>query len=184
MCPVAGNEVRTKAFEKEQLINQGAGMVRADRYEPGKSAWHAGAVSTARPTKQRDDQVFSFDICQDTGGAGVFFPGGHGALTGTFSEVSCSQWSGSNGSPLWLGACIDGENAPLWPSTGCGNQGLAPGASGPPASTTSKTTTTSPTSTKSSSSAVSTTSTASGPTQTHFGQCGGENVRYRVKPES
>ena len=69
--------------------------------------------------------VCSFDICEDTGGAGVFFPSGHGALTGTFTEVPCSQWSGSDGSPLWSGACINGESAGNWPSTGCGNQGLS-----------------------------------------------------------
>ena len=69
--------------------------------------------------------VCSFDICEDTGGAGVFFPSGHGALTGTFTEVPCSQWSGSDGSPLWNGACIQGESAGTWPSTGCGNQGLS-----------------------------------------------------------
>ena len=48
---------------------------------------------------------------------------GHGALTGTYEEVSCSQWSGSDGSELWNGACISGESAALWPSTACGNQG-------------------------------------------------------------
>ena len=65
----------------------------------------------------------SFDICEDSGGANVFFPSGHGALTGTYTEVSCSQWSGSDGGPLWNGACIKGESAGNWPSTGCGNQG-------------------------------------------------------------
>lgn len=48
---------------------------------------------------------------------------GHGALLGSFQEVSCSQWSGSDGSPLWNGACISGENSSNWPSTGCGNKG-------------------------------------------------------------
>ena len=65
----------------------------------------------------------SFDLCEDNGAAGAFFPSGHGALTGTFQEVSCSQWSGSDGSALWNGACIKGESASLWPSVGCGNQG-------------------------------------------------------------
>ncbi|KAJ7080275.1 endoglucanase V-like protein [Mycena crocata] len=63
-----------------------------------------------------------FDICEDTGGSAVFFPSGHGALTGTWSEVSCTQWTGSTGGPLFNGACIS-DNAPLWPSTACGNQG-------------------------------------------------------------
>ena len=32
----------------------------------------------------------------------MFFPSGNSALTGTFTEVSCSQWSGSDaGGPLW-----------------------------------------------------------------------------------
>ncbi|KAI0738628.1 endoglucanase V-like protein [Daedaleopsis nitida] len=67
-----------------------------------------------------------FDICEDTGGAAQFFPSGHGALTGTYTEVSCSQWSGSDGGPLWNGSCIKGESAGNWPSVGCGNQGTAP----------------------------------------------------------
>ncbi|KAI0697853.1 endoglucanase V-like protein [Cerioporus squamosus] len=67
-----------------------------------------------------------FDICEDTGGAAVFFPSGHGALTGTYTEVPCSQWSGSDGGPIWNGACIKGESADLWPAVGCGNQGTAP----------------------------------------------------------
>lgn len=50
---------------------------------------------------------------------------GHGALLGTYSEVSCSEWSGSDGSSLWNGACIKGESAGLWPAVGCGNQGIA-----------------------------------------------------------
>jgi len=69
---------------------------------------------------------YHFDLCEDTGASGVFFPSGHGALLGSFQEVSCSQWSGSDGSPQWTGACIAGESAPLWPSVGCGNQGTAP----------------------------------------------------------
>ncbi|KAJ4492556.1 endoglucanase V-like protein [Lentinula edodes] len=58
---------------------------------------------------------FHFDICEDTGGASAFFPSGHTALTGSFVEVSCSEWSGSDGSDLWNGACISGESAALWP---------------------------------------------------------------------
>ncbi|KAF5362518.1 hypothetical protein D9756_002451 [Leucocoprinus leucothites] len=67
-----------------------------------------------------------FDICQDTGGASSFFPSGHGALVGNFQEVSCSQWSGSDGGSLFNGACLSGETAANWPSTGCGNKGTAP----------------------------------------------------------
>lgn len=65
----------------------------------------------------------SFDICEDTGGSAQFFPSGHGALTGTFTEVSCSQWSGSDGGQLWNGACLSGETAANWPAVGCGNKG-------------------------------------------------------------
>ncbi|EPT00417.1 hypothetical protein FOMPIDRAFT_160854 [Fomitopsis schrenkii] len=68
-----------------------------------------------------------FDICEDTGGAAAFFPSGHGALTGSYTEVSCSEWSGSDESQLWTGACLSGQSASFWPSgTGCGNQGTAP----------------------------------------------------------
>ncbi|KAK0437800.1 endoglucanase V-like protein [Armillaria borealis] len=63
---------------------------------------------------------FHFDICEDTGGSAKFFPSGHGALTGSFEEVSCSTCS------LWNGACLTGESASFWPATGCGNQGTAP----------------------------------------------------------
>ncbi|KAJ3927911.1 MAG: endoglucanase V-like protein [Lentinula lateritia] len=69
---------------------------------------------------------FHFDICEDTGGAAAFFPAGHTALTGTFVEVSCSEWSGSDGGDLWNGACISGESAAFWPGgVGCGNQGTS-----------------------------------------------------------
>ena len=70
------------------------------------------------------NKTCSFDICQDTGGASAFFPSGRGAMTGTFKEVPCSQWSGNNGHSLWGGACIAGETAQNWPSVGCGNTGM------------------------------------------------------------
>ncbi|KDR68065.1 hypothetical protein GALMADRAFT_272730 [Galerina marginata CBS 339.88] len=63
---------------------------------------------------------FHFDICEDTGGSAAFFPSGHGALSGTFTEVSCSQWSGSDGGALWTGACLSGDTSANWPS-GVGN---------------------------------------------------------------
>jgi hypothetical protein len=138
----------------------------------GNSAFCGQTVTS--PTNTFNMPVH-FDICEDTGGSEVFFPAGHGALLGSFTEVSCSLWSGTDGSSLWLGSCIKGENAPLWPSTGCGNQGLAPGGSGPPATSASQTgTTTTPTTVSSTSTGVSTTSSASGPTQTEYGQCGGQ----------
>lgn len=86
----------------------------------------------------------SFDLCEDTGASNAFFPSGtqertrpvdisiltnisgHGALTGSFTEVSCSEWSGSEGSAEWTGACLSGQTASLWPSgVGCGNKGEA-----------------------------------------------------------
>ncbi|PIL24636.1 hypothetical protein GSI_12520 [Ganoderma sinense ZZ0214-1] len=81
--------------------------------------------STSNQNNQHNEPVH-FDICEDTGGANAFFPSGHGALTGTYTEVSCSQWSGSDGGSLWNGSCIKGESAGLWPAVGCGNQGTAP----------------------------------------------------------
>ncbi|KAF8889343.1 endoglucanase V-like protein [Infundibulicybe gibba] len=66
--------------------------------------------STSNQNNQHG-KPFHFDICEDTGGSSAFFPSGHGALTGTFTEVSCSQ-------------C--GETAGNWPAVGCGNKGTAP----------------------------------------------------------
>ncbi|VDB86687.1 unnamed protein product [Peniophora sp. CBMAI 1063] len=79
--------------------------------------------TSSNPTNTHGASVH-FDLCQDTGADQAFFPSGHGALTGTFQEVSCSQWSGSDGGVLWNGGCLSGESAGLWPgTTGCGNKG-------------------------------------------------------------
>ncbi|KAJ7132155.1 endoglucanase V-like protein, partial [Mycena epipterygia] len=87
----------------------------------GNEAW---CGQTATDQANQFNMPVHFDICEDTGGAAVFFPNGHGALLGSWSEVSCSLWSGSDGSPQFNGACLEpGVTAPLWPSTGCGNQG-------------------------------------------------------------
>jgi hypothetical protein len=68
--------------------------------------------------------INSFDICQDSGASAAFFPSGRGALTGNFTEVSCKEWSGSDGHPEWKGACHAGESVATWPAVGrCGNQG-------------------------------------------------------------
>jgi hypothetical protein len=81
--------------------------------------------TTSSPNNQHGKPVH-FDICEDTGGFGAFFPSGHGALVGTYQEVSCSQWSGSDGGSLFTGSCLSGESAAFWPSgTGCGNKGTA-----------------------------------------------------------
>ncbi|GJE97752.1 endoglucanase V-like protein [Phanerochaete sordida] len=89
----------------------------------GNAEWCGQTES--HPTNQHGEGVH-FDICEDTGGAAAFFPSGHGALTGTYSEVSCSEWTGSDGSPQFNGACLAGEHAGFWPSVGCGNKGTAP----------------------------------------------------------
>jgi len=90
----------------------------------GNAVWCG--QTTADPENTYGESVH-FDLCEDTGAAASFFPSGHTALLGNFQEVSCSEWSGSDGSAAWQGACISGENAALWPSgVGCGNQGTAP----------------------------------------------------------
>ncbi|KAG5650541.1 hypothetical protein H0H81_011870 [Sphagnurus paluster] len=80
-------------------------------------------TATADPFSPAYTGPFKSIVVKDTGGAGAFFPPGHGALTGTFTEVSCSKWSGSDGAPLWNGACLSGESTGNWPATGCGNKG-------------------------------------------------------------
>lgn len=37
--------------------------------------------------------------------------------------LSCSQWSGSDGSSQFTGSCLSGETAANWPAVGCGNKG-------------------------------------------------------------
>jgi hypothetical protein len=66
----------------------------------------------------------SFDLCQESGASDAFFPEGRGALNGYYEEVSCSEWSGSDGQELWNGACLAGESAGIWPSVACGNTGM------------------------------------------------------------
>ncbi|KAH9024601.1 endoglucanase V-like protein [Lactarius hengduanensis] len=78
--------------------------------------------TTSQPTNTLGMSVH-FDLCQDTGTDKAFFPSGRGALTGTYQEVSCSQWSGTDGPSLWDGACLSGESASNWPAIGCGNKG-------------------------------------------------------------
>jgi len=87
----------------------------------GNQEWCGQTQSN--PTNQHGVSVH-FDLCEDTGASSAFFPSGHGALTGTFKEVSCSQWSGSDGGSLWTGSCLSGETASNWPSTSCGNKGV------------------------------------------------------------
>ncbi|OCH91482.1 hypothetical protein OBBRIDRAFT_834143 [Obba rivulosa] len=86
----------------------------------GNAEWCA--QTTANPENEHGEAVH-FDICEDTGGASAFFPSGHDALLGTYTEVSCSKWTGSDGSAEFTGACLSGETAGFWPSVGCGNKG-------------------------------------------------------------
>jgi len=81
--------------------------------------------TTSHQTNQHGASMH-FDLCDDNGSSNAFFPSGHGALTGSYSEVSCSQWSGSDGGANWNGACLSGETVGNWPSTGCGNKGTDP----------------------------------------------------------
>jgi len=71
------------------------------------------------------NQPIHFALCSDTGAAGSFLPSNGDSLIGTYQEVSCSQWSGSDG-PASSSSCLAGETAGFWPSTACGNKGSAP----------------------------------------------------------
>jgi hypothetical protein len=102
-------------------------MVQPDAIESCQPAQHVGAVRARSPSVLicvlNDFFAGSFDLCTDTGAAQAFFPEGHSALTGTYQEVTCDEWTGTDGPDLWDGACLLGEDAPFWPSTACGNQG-------------------------------------------------------------
>ena len=107
-------------------------MVRPDGLQPYQLVRPVGAVRNFSPfslfrsgatgslTTIRGS---SFDLCQDSGAPGAFFPSGNGALTGTYQEVPCTEWSGTDGSSLWNGACLAEDSIGNWPTTGCGNQG-------------------------------------------------------------
>lgn len=106
-------------------------MVRPDDCEADQHVQHVGAVR-ARPSSpsclSRRTQTklsCSFDLCRDTGTGAAFFTGGRGAFTGTYQEVSCDEWSGTDGSKEWADACLSGETADNWPAVGCGNLGTA-----------------------------------------------------------
>ncbi|KAF8479527.1 endoglucanase V-like protein [Russula ochroleuca] len=87
----------------------------------GNEEWCGQTVS--HPLNQFNMPVH-FDLCEDSGAAAAFFPSGRGAMLGTYQEVLCTEWKGSEGSPLWNGACMAPVNAPLWPSVACGNEGM------------------------------------------------------------
>jgi hypothetical protein len=72
--------------------------------------------------KKKTDR--SFDLCNESGAADAFFGPDGGALTGEYEEVSCLEWQGTDSSTKeWDGACLAPDDAPLWPSVSCGNQG-------------------------------------------------------------
>ncbi|KAH9015924.1 endoglucanase V-like protein [Lactarius pseudohatsudake] len=64
------------------------------------------------------NSISPLTLCGDSGAPEAFFPSGRGALTGTYEEVPCSQWIGTDGPNLWEGACLDGENACLLARSG------------------------------------------------------------------
>jgi hypothetical protein len=45
-------------------------------------------------------------------------------MLGTYEEVSCSEWSGTDGEKLWDDSCLAGESAGFWPDQGCPNKGV------------------------------------------------------------
>ncbi|KAH9173533.1 RlpA-like double-psi beta-barrel-protein domain-containing protein-containing protein [Lactarius sanguifluus] len=112
----------------------------ADPYSPGKEGPFKSIIvkvtdlcpvegneqwcgQTAYNTTNSFGQSAHFDLCQESGAPAAFFPSGSGALTGTYEEVPCTSWSGTEGSNLWDGACLADESTGSWPSAGCGNKG-------------------------------------------------------------
>ncbi|KAF8479521.1 endoglucanase V-like protein [Russula ochroleuca] len=67
-----------------------------------------------------------FDLCAPSGASAAFFPPPRLAMLGKFQEVSCNEWKGSQGNPVWNGSCMAPANAPFWPATSCGNEGCPP----------------------------------------------------------
>ena len=72
----------------------------------------------------RKKNLRSFELCTDSGAPGAFFPDSNKtAMLGTHEEVSCSEWSGSDGEKVSDKSCMAGEDVGLWPNTGCSNSG-------------------------------------------------------------
>jgi len=63
----------------------------------------------------------SFELCTDLGALGAFFPGNNTVMLGPYKEVSCSDWSGSDGKKVLDKLCMAGKDIGLWPNTGCSN---------------------------------------------------------------
>ena len=65
----------------------------------------------------------SFELCTDSGAPGAFFPDSKTVMLGSYEEVACSGWSGSDGEKTSDNSCMSGEGVGLWPNTGCSNSG-------------------------------------------------------------
>lgn len=118
MCPVQGNEQWCGQTAQNPVNSFNASM----QYVVAPSCPLCESACSTR-------FYHSFDLCHDSGAADAFFSNGHGALVGSYKEVSCDEWEGSDSGNLqWNGACLKGEGAELWPSTsgGCSNQGTGP----------------------------------------------------------
>lgn len=66
----------------------------------------------------------SFDMCELSGASQAFFPPNLRAVYGTYQEVPCTLWQGSQGTPIWNGSCMAPDNAAFWPAQSCGNEGM------------------------------------------------------------
>jgi hypothetical protein len=96
-----------------------------DGFQPTQQIWDGDAVRSYLslvPQCAEKKPNRSFDLCDLTGAPQAFFPGNRLAMLGVFEEVPCECWNGVVGPELWKGSCLP-DNPPLWPSTGCGNEG-------------------------------------------------------------
>ena len=65
----------------------------------------------------------SFDLCAPSEAWDKFYPFDDRPMIGKFHEVSCSLWSGSQGTSISEDSCMAPSDTPLWPKTWCGNKG-------------------------------------------------------------
>lgn len=102
-------------------------MVRPNGLPASQSIRHVHAVNSfffsLGPWHAENKTNSSFDLCEDSKADTAFFPSTHGAMLGTYQEVSCTGWNGGEGNSLWGGSCMAPDNAPSWPSVACGNEG-------------------------------------------------------------
>ncbi|KAN0121000.1 endoglucanase V-like protein [Russula decolorans] len=92
----------------------------------GPTSQHNWCGQTVSKPKNEFNASMHFDLCDLTGAPQAFFPPGLLAMRGVYQEVPCTLWQGSEGTPLWNGTCMADENAALWPTPACGNEGSAP----------------------------------------------------------